>query len=225
MSYIAVHTESEAAISERKVVRLIAIIAISSVVLGFLMQVLILLVKMGFGEHVPQGHFLVQLAQGITWSAFVCTGIGLGATLSQAKPITIGMLGFVSAPLAIAASKFTQKLMAGLLNAAAEPAALSLFTLSTLRAVEYGVLGWLLGKLARSSELRVSRFMAVGAGTGVTFGGTISVLAHEVALANGRDPAFPQIVAGAMNEILFPIGCAAVIYLGQLVARYANRAT
>ena len=38
MSYIAVHTESEAAISERKVVRLIAIIAISSVVLGFLMR-------------------------------------------------------------------------------------------------------------------------------------------------------------------------------------------
>ena len=109
--------------------------------------------------------------------------------------------------------------MAGLLNAAEQPAVLSLATVSTLRAIEYGLLGWLLATLIRKDESRAFPYIATGIAIGVIFGGAIVAISYQVALGKGVAMGAPQLAGSLVNEIGSPIGCALLIYIGQFVGR------
>ena len=54
----------------------------------------------------------VELAQGITWSFFVCAGVGLGTALGKARAALGGLSGVISAPLAMGLAKGSQKVWA-----------------------------------------------------------------------------------------------------------------
>ena len=53
--------------------------------------------------------------------------------------------------------------------------------------------------------------------TGATRG-----IGYQAALTKGLQPGAVKIAASLINEVLFPIGCAGVIYAGQLVGRSAR---
>ena len=101
-------------------------------------------------------------------------------------------------------------------------AMLSLSAMSSLKAVEYGVLGWMLARLVQKSEIRASRYFGTGALIGIVFGGAIAWIAYQAGLVKGLQPGPVQIAASLINEVLFPVGCSAVIYAGQLVGRSAR---
>ena len=203
-------------------IRRIALIALLSVAVGFVIQGLILAAKLWGGADNATAGFAASLAQGVTWSVLVCVGVGIVTSVSKARPLLAGLLALLVAPLALALAKASQKVVAGLISAAEQEAALSLGMASSLKAVEYGVLGWLLAKLVQRSETRAGAYLGTGAGVGIVFGGAIAWFAHQAALTKGMAPGGAQVAAGLINEVVFPVGCAMVIYAGQLVGRSAR---
>jgi len=200
-------------------IRRVAVIALMAVALGFVMQGLILATKLTAGGTFPGMLVFLDLAQGVSWSVVVCTGVGIGTTLAKARAALAGFIAMIFAPVGVAVAKASQKIVAGLIGAAEQPAMLSLATISVLRAVEYGLLGWLLAVLAQKDVARALPYLAIGAAIGVFFGGSIAALGYQAALINGTALKAPQIAASLVNEIGSPLGCALLIYLGQVVTR------
>lgn len=221
---VAAEADDTRTVDPHRALKRIALIALCAIALGFMMQGLILAVKLSSGAAFPGAQFAVDLAQGVTWSFLVCAGVGIGTSIMRARAALVGLLAMVCAPLAIAAAKSSQKVMASMVGAADQPAILSLATISGLRAIEYGLLGWWLGTLARREVSHAVPYLKAGTSLGVIFGGAIAALTYQVALAKGLTPAPPQILASVVNEVVFPIGCAFVIYIGQLVSGHMNLA-
>jgi hypothetical protein len=103
--------------------------------------------------------------------------------------------------------------MAGWIGAADQPAVLSQGTISMLG------LGWLLASLAQKGSTRVWSYLAVGALTGATFGGAISALTYQAAIANGVPFPFSELAATLVNGLVSPAGCAFVVCLGHFVGK------
>jgi hypothetical protein len=221
---VAATTADTITVDPHRVLKRIALIALCAIALGFLMQGLILVVKLSAGAPFPGARFIVDLAQGVTWSFLVCAGVGIGTSIMKARAALVGLLAMACAPLAIAMAKSSQKVMASVVGVADQPAVLSLATISGLRAIEYGLLGWWLGTLARREVSHAAPYLKAGASLGVFFGGAIAALTYQVALSKGLSPAPPQILSSIVNEVAFPIGCAFVIYVGQLVSGHLKLA-
>ena len=198
--------------------RQIGAVALLSVLLGFMMQGFILTAKLAAGGAPPGILFISDLAQGVTWSFFVCTGVSIGVFLSKARASVAGFIALVCAPIAVALAKSAQKTMNGVLKAADQPAVLSLATISILRAIEYGILGWLLAKLVQQDSLKIGHYIGSGVLIGVVFGGGIAFLTYSSSVTMGSPQTLPKIFGTVMNEVGSPIGCALLIYIGQWIA-------
>lgn len=197
----------------------IAVIAWLSIVLGFAMQGIVLAGKLSVGDRPELVQVVIDLAQGVTWSFFVCAGVGLGTTIAKAHKALGGLIGLIVAPIAMGIAKGSQKFMVSALGAADKPVILSLGTLGVLRAIEYGLLGWALAWLATRQETPLGRFVLAGAAVGLAFGGGITALTVHVANGRGIALTTPQIVGTSINEIVFPIGCSVVVYIALQVGR------
>lgn len=202
--------------------RQLAVIAIGSVVLGLAVQLAILLATI-LGGNLRGAELFVNAMQGVTWSFLVCMGVGIGAAILRAKALLSGIIGMIVAPLAVAIAKAVQRLVANLLELAQQEAVLSLGSVSVLRAIQYGVLGYLLGTLAQRGDARVSRYLGAGAGVGLILGGAVVVLTWWLASSAGAPLAPPALVAAILNEMIFPIGCALLIFAGVSVGQAFRR--
>lgn len=203
--------------------RVLATIALLAVVLGLAIQLLIVVVRVLAGGPMPQLATVADVAGGVTWSFVVCTGVGIGVSVMRARAQIVGLLGLVFAPIAVAAAKGSQRLVAAMLELAEQQALLSLGSVSLIRALQYAVLGFLVGTLAWRGEARLSRYLAAWLGVGLVLGG--SAVAWQIWLANSLGTPLPpaRIAVAAVNDMLFPVGCALVIYCGQLVGRTFSR--
>jgi len=198
-------------------VRKIVTIAWLAILLGFAMQALVLSARVSAGGQLPGIRFLADLVQGITWSVLVCFGVSMGTVLVKLRAVLAGVLAAVCTPVAIGAASAGQKAMAAMLGAAGQPAAVPLAIIAALKGVEYGVLGWLLGRMVEREVRGLTPFLLAGAATGLIFGGTITALTWQAVSAGGAVPELARIVGVGVNELLFPIGCALVIFLGRFV--------
>ncbi len=214
MSPDPAHPDREAA---SRALHRVARFALLSVVLGFTVQGAVLAITLWGGGAL--GSAVAQAAGGVTWAVLVCAGVGVGTVLSKGRPLMAGLLAAVVAPLSIAAAKAGQKVMSGWLGAAQSEAVLSLGAVSLLRAVEYGLLGWLLGRLVSAGRDRPEPYLGAGAAVGVAFGGLVTVLTARAAEVSGAPLTDLRLAATVVNEVLFPAGCALVIFVGQEVGR------
>lgn len=195
----------------------VARVALLSIALGFAVQGAVLaLILWGGGEARAA---LAQGAGGVAWAALVCTGVAVGTVVSKGRPLLAGIVAAAVAPASLAVAKAGQKVMSGWLGAAQSEAVLSLGAVSLLRAVEYGLLGWLLGRIVAAGDDRAERFLGSGAAVGLVFGGAVTVLTWRAAWVAGAPLSDAKLAATVVNEILFPLGCAFVIFLGQQVGR------
>ena len=198
----------------------VARIALLSVALGFLMQGLVLALTLwGRGGGGAGGSALAAAAGGVTWSVLVCTGLGIATVLAKGRPLLNGALAAALAPLSLAVAKGSQKVVAGWIGDAKSQAVLALGTVSLLRAVEYAVLGWLLGRIVAAGRERAGPFLGAGALVGGLFGGAITWLTWRAAAVAGEPLTQARLASTVVNECLFPIGCALVIHLGVQVGR------
>lgn len=203
--------------------RTVAAVALLAIVLGFVIQLLILAAKLAAGGPVPGAAIFLDMTQGVTWSLLVCTGVGIGVSM-RARATMVGLLALIAAPIAIAGAKFSQRLVGSFIDAAEQPAVLSLASISIVRALEYGVLGYLLGTLAQRGETRAMRYIGAGAAVGLVLGGAVLALTAYVSAQAGTPLEAPKIATGIVNEMVFPIGCALVIYAGHMAGKSFSRA-
>lgn len=196
----------------------VAFVAALGVALGFGMQLFLLSIKMAAGAMPPAAALAADIAGGIAWGSIVCAGTAVGVSLARAKAIVCGMIAGLFAPLAVAASKAVNQIVASAVGAVGQPAALTTVALAATKAVEYGLLGFLLATLAKRGATRLAPYVGVGAAVGLVF----AAIALALRMSSGATAV--QLASLAVNEALFPIGCSAAVYAGVVVARLAKEA-
>jgi hypothetical protein len=194
----------------------------AAILLGLLMQALILVCRMSAGAPFPGLKWLPDVLGGVTWSVIVCGGVALGVLVAEVRAVLMGALGFVAAPLAFTCAKGVQRGVQSLVEAPVDKLGPVFFAMAGVKAVEYAVLGGLLALLLLKSPNRLWAFLGIGAAVGAVFGG--ANLALNLWLSSPKPPALAGMAA---NELLFPLGCAVVIYLSFHAGRHvkAIRAT
>ncbi|HKI00793.1 MAG TPA: hypothetical protein VKK31_02320 [Thermoanaerobaculia bacterium] len=204
--------------------RTILRVAWLSIGLGLVLEILLLLLAAysGTGGTSPK-PFVSDLVQKVSWSFIVCVGLAFGSTAGKARPGmlgrsgTMGLLGLISAPLAFNVARTLHKGVNQALGVAGSVGGLSPFVLAALKAVEYGVLGAALGAVSkRPGGGSLGAHLGTGAAIGMTFGAAILTLLARAAIS----PMSPvDLAAKGINEVLFPVGCALVLYGAEAVGR------
>ena len=219
MNDMSAPLESNSDSEAQRTLRVVALIGILSIALGFGMQGLILAIKLAGGAPFPGAKLFADIAQGVTWSFLVCAGIGIGTAIAKARAVIVGAIGLVCAPVAMAFAKSSQKVVSSVVGVPEQEPLLSFMAISGMRAVEYGLLGYMLASLARKDISRARTYLGAGAAIGVFFGGSISAMTYNSAIAKGIELPAAQLIGTILNEVLFPVGCAAIIYVSLLITR------
>ena len=188
-----------------------------SVGLGIAFEILLLVLAALSGTAGESGKpALADLAQKISWSFLVCVGLAFGTAARKLRETVMGGLGFFVAPLAFIAAKAIHKGLGQALGTIAPGAPFTFpLLIAGIKALEYGVLGALLGY---ASQRNKSLAFHVGAGivTGLTFG----VLLIWAGVRSQPGPVGAvDLASRAINEILFPLGCSLVIYASEVFGR------
>ncbi len=186
-----------------------------SILLGIGMELLLLAAGQLFGHNTEVKVILADLVQKISWSTFVCTGVALGLAAGKMRPKAMGLAGLIAAPVAFYVAKTLHKSASQALAIAGQvstggPAPL---VLVCIKALEYAVLGFLIGRLGKKPSASLKEHILYGVLIGVVFGGTIVTLMITQATPNPL-PLF-AIITRCINEIVFPVGCSFVLYTAQ----------
>ena len=192
--------------------------------LGLAMQALILIGQLAGGAAVPDWTIvLASVFQGVSWSLIVCLGVGIGTMVMRAPIVLKGLFGFASAPLGLGTARGVQRGMNELAGGPDEPFfTLAVIAIALIKAVEYGFLTIMLARYIRRGEERLRTYLALGAGTGLIFGGVVVAASWHLTNSAGAALAAAALIGLVINEFLFPIGCAMVIYAIQFIGRHVR---
>jgi hypothetical protein len=191
--------------------RRMLVVAVWSILLGIVIQVLIMLATMKWPAN-P----LAETAQKVTWSTMVCSALAIGTSLRKALPGVMGVLGMISAPAAFYAARAAQKsLNAGVSGAG--PAVPTAMELAIMKGVQYAIFGVLIALVASKRGLKAH--LAVGAGIGLA--GMCYVMGRLVT-GNSPMPPTPALLSRGINEAIFPIGCAVVLWVAMRIGTQAK---
>jgi hypothetical protein len=181
-----------------------------SILLGLLMEALLLIIRL---DKLPQLQPVGEGLGKVTWSLVVCLGLGIGKVLSEDKPFWVGLAGLVGAPAAFTAAQAVQRTVTEIMSSvAAAPISRTLVAIGALRGVEYLCLGALLAVLAQRKS-RPALYLAAGLAIGVVYGGIVLLLTP------GAAGSVAGLLGWAVNELLFPMGCAAVLYGAGVISK------
>jgi hypothetical protein len=126
----------------------------------------------------------------------------------------MGLAGLIAAPAAFLIARALQKGAAealGVVTSSGQP----VLILACLKAVEYGCLGVLVAWLAGTSRASFRTHILVGFCLGMVFGTLALITLHQYA----PNLATSKLIARGVNEVLFPIGCSLVLFVGGIVAK------
>jgi len=183
-----------------------------SVALGVTIELLLfaLAVTRGFPKLVP---VVADLAQKVSWATIVCVGLAIGNTAGRRRSDRMGLLGLISAPVGFHVARAAHKGLGQALGLVSGAAAGSTFVVVTLKALEYGILGATVGGLGnRGGRPNLRVHLLAGALVGVVFG---SVIIFVLTRAAAQPPSAIDLIAKAINELLFPIGCSFVLWAAE----------
>jgi len=179
-----------------------------AILLGLLVQLAIFGAKTGAGAVVPAMVLVVDIASGIAWSVIVCGGVAIGTVAAKNAPPLMGVLGLICAPLAFAAAKGTQRGVAWMLGQPMEQISALTYQIGAAKALEYALLGFVLGNLIRTPKSTLPNHTVVG----ILFGTLFAAIILWLNFNSGGQMPTPKVAATATNEFIFPIGCSLVIY-------------
>lgn len=190
-----------------------------AIVLGLVMQSLTAVVAVYAGGKSPAlAEFVRDGVQKVSWSSFVCAGLAIGTAVSRLRTLWTGLLGVLAAPAGFVLARAAQKGTAHALGVA-PPEVLStavFVAVLCVKAVEYGVLGAIIAWMAHKARGRLRDHVLVGLGVGAVFG---SVVLTIVVMSAAPPPPAPKLAGLAVNELLFPAGCALVLSAANTIGR------
>ena len=188
-----------------------------SVLLGLGMELLLLIISiaMGGGEKPPA--FLADCVQKLSWSVLVCVGVALGLGAAKLRVPIMGLLGLISGPGAFQAAKAAHKSAIEALNTApiAKHHLPTALQVGSLRAIEYLILGLLIGYISRRPWGSLKAHVAAGASVGLVFGSVFVFLMFR----SDPAPSTYAVVSKGVNEMVFPIGCSLVLFAAQTLSK------
>ena len=189
---------------------------------GLALEGLLLVLGASFGDFLGLGSIVARLVRNVSWSVFVCVGLAVGTTIAKAakaRAATTGLLGLFSAPLAFEIARVFHKGTLQALGASGGGDDLSPLLIALIKGLEYGCLGLAVGWVGSRPWGGGVAHVAVGLAVGLVFGGTILAL---TLLSTPQLPA-ADILSLGVNELLFPVGCAVVLFsAGALGKRMGN---
>lgn len=192
-----------------------------AVLLGLAIEVILVVLAAGFGTLKDAYPVLADLVQKVSWSVIVCVGIAVGTMAQKARGQLMGLAGLLAAPLAFAVARSLHKgALAALGVAAAAGPGPSLILIGVLKGLQYGSFGLALNWIEKKPWGKLAAYLAAGLAAGVVFGGVILALGIQAA---PQMPSVPVLVSSAANEVLFPVGCALVIYVSKVMKKTFGR--
>jgi len=187
-----------------------------AVALGIAIEGSIVATAALFGGSPAARPVSADLVQKVSWSLLVCVALAVARTASRATAVAMAGVGLLAAPAAFAVARGLHKGMAQALGlVAAAAAAPSPIVLALLKGFEYALLGLAIGWIARKSWGGLGAHAATGLAAGLLFGVPVLVLS---ALALPGQPLAAH-AARAINELLFPVGCALVLYASDTLGK------
>jgi hypothetical protein len=193
-----------------------------AILLGLLLQLALLLVAAGLGKDISPRPLLAETLKTVSWSLLVCVGVALGRVAAKGQVPLEGVTGLLAAPLALTAANTVQKGVAEAVDAAGVPAGPSPVWVLAIKATEYACLGLALNWVGRRAWHSALGHLAVGLLTGVVFGGLFLTVAAQTA---PTPLTAPSLLARGLNELLFPVGCALVVFIAEVLRTHLNPAT
>lgn len=189
-----------------------------SIVLGLSIEGLLLAVAAGYGVLGSLKPFAADLAQKISWSVIVCAGIAIGTVVAKARSVAMGLLGLFAAPSGFYLARALHKGASQALDLpdAAVMVVPSVLVLALIKATEYGVLGAAVGWFGSRRQGGLWTHLGIGLAVGAVFGGLTIYL---VIAGAAQPPTAAVLAARVVNEIVFPVGCALVLYAAQFMGR------
>jgi hypothetical protein len=187
------------------------------VLLGIGMQAVLL----AFSGVPGAAPFIADLTQKIAWASLVCVGVAVATAVSQARPAAAGLAGMLVAPAAFVIAKTIHKgLSQALTDAPVADAPLALtLSLVVIKGAEYAVFTYWLTRFTRAGR-PLRRYLLLGVLVGAA--AAAAVVGATVAFAPAR-PAASKLVAATINEMLFPVGCAVVLFTATALAGPGGR--
>jgi hypothetical protein len=150
----------------------------------------------------------------VGWSVLVCTGVAVGRVAAKGHPPLMGIAGLLAAPLALTIANTIQKGMAAALDLPEAAGTASLWVL-VLKAAEYGCLAAALGWIGRRAWAGAPAYGAAGLLAGIVFGGAALVVAQSAPTPLST----AAMMVKGVNELVFPVGCALVIYAAEVLGK------
>jgi hypothetical protein len=190
-----------------------------AIVLGIAIEGLVLVATTLFGGTLAARPVTADLAQKVSWSLLVCVALAFARTASRATGALMGIAGLLAGPAAFALARGLHKGVAQALGLVATGAGAAPgpppWLIGTLKGFEYALLGVAVAWIARKSWGGVGAHAGVGAVAGLLFGVPILLLSMQAA----PTLAASALAARAVNELLFPVGCALVLYASDTLGK------
>lgn len=189
-----------------------------SIALGVLIEIALLSTAVAFGKTGPLSPFLADLAGKMTWSVLVCVGISVGNAAAGARAPVMGLLGLISAPAGFVLAKVAHKSAAQALDVAmaASTSGPTPGQLIVIRALEYAVLGLVVGHISRKPWGKLPVYAAVG----FAMGAVVATIVLWITIRTAASPPSNlALTSRAVNEVLFPLGCSMVLYSVNALGR------
>jgi hypothetical protein len=190
-----------------------------AVALGFAIEGLILISVALAGGALAAKPFTADLVQKLSWSVVVCVALAVARTASKSSGIVMGAAGLLAAPAAFAIARGLHKGASQALGLVAAAAASvpgpTPLAVAGMKGLQYAVLGLVLGWVAKKAWGGVTAHAAVGFACGLLFGGPLLVWTFQAMPTLSA----ATIVARSVNELLFPVGCALVLYASDTLGK------
>ena len=193
-----------------------------AIALGLLLQLALLLAAVQFQPFAGIRPLTAETARNVCWSVIVCTGIAFGRGAARGRLPVMGVAGLLAAPLALDAANMLQKGVAEALHVVGPTVGLAPLGVMVIKAAEYGSLATALGWIGRQAWGGATAHAVTGLLTGIVFGAvTLALTARPT-----PKPLPPgTLVVRGVNELVFPVGCALVIYAADVLGKHLAAAS
>lgn len=191
-----------------------------AILLGLLIQLILLIAAVAQGQEPSWVVQLADAARSVSWATLVCVGVALGRAIPGNRVANMGLLGLLSGPMAFQVAKVVHRGVNESLKVAPAVAALSPMTVGLIKALEYGSLGVLVAWVSRRRWGTLGGHLSVGLGVGLLFGILVYRLTNAASMAS-QGLALPsdKVLSIFINETVFPMGCALVLYASDAMRR------
>jgi hypothetical protein len=184
-------------------------VAALSVALAALLELLQLSVLLMIGEPYGRAELVRDLFLKVPWAVMVCVAFWGGLVLGRGRTAIATLVTLLTAPIASLTAHALAEVGHGYALSAAHVMLVSPYVVAAQKAVAYATLVVLVVLLRTRTRATAWHHAAAGLLVGLVFGGALLALELETAMLPVTRP---DVVAWAVNEVLFPIGCALIIF-------------